>query len=138
MDGETAFRPEPRRDESITDLLGKLTTDSATLIRDEVQLAKQEMVERALALAAGSVTAGIGAFLAAVAFMTVWVALMLWLFSFWPVLPVLVISGAVLGVLGAVVIFSGINLLRQSIAEPVRTVEALQGREGTDGNKRNV
>ena len=118
--------------------MGKITSDSATLVREEVHLAKQEMTERFRSLEAGAITAGVGAFLGPVAFLTIWAALMIWLCSFWPVHPVLVIAGVVLGVLGALVIFSGVKLLRKTTAEPVRTVEALQGREGTDGNKRIV
>jgi uncharacterized membrane protein YqjE len=138
MDGESVFQPVSRKDETITDLLGKITTDSATLVREEVHLARQEMTERLRSVKAGALTAGVGAFLAAVAFLTIWAALMIWLCSFWPVYPVLVIAGVVLGALGAAVIFSGVKLLRNSAADPVGTVEALQGRECTDGNQRIV
>ena len=60
MDGENTIRPIFKKDESITDLLGKIASGSATLVREELQLARQEMRERFQALTAGAVTTAIG------------------------------------------------------------------------------
>lgn len=138
MDGENTIRPIFKKDESITDLLGKITADSAALVREEVQLAKQEVRERFQALTAGAVTAAIGAVLGSVAFLTLWSALLVWLCFFWPAHAVMAVAGATLGLVGATVIFIGLRLLQKTTAKPVRTVEALEGREGTDGNQRVV
>lgn len=138
MDGENTIRPIFKKDESITDLLGKIASGSAALVREELQLARQELRERLQALTAGAVTTAIGAVLGSVAFLTLWSALLVWLCLFWPAPDVLAIAGAALGLVGAAVIFAGLRLLQKTTAEPVRTVEAIEGREGTDGNQRVV
>ncbi len=125
-------------EESITDLLAKIASGSATLVREELQLARQEMRERFQALTAGAVTTAIGAVLGSVAFLTLWCALIVWLCFFWPAPNVLAIAGAALGLVGAAVILAGSRLLQKTAAEPVKTVAALEGREGTDGNQRVV
>ena len=138
MDGENTIRPIFKKDESITDLLGKIASGSATLVREEVQLARQEVRERFQALTAGAVTTAMGAVLGSVAFLTLWSAFLVWLCFFWPAHAVMAIAGAALGLVGAAVIFAGIRLLQKTTAESVRTVEALEGRAGTDGNQRVV
>jgi hypothetical protein len=138
MDGENTIRPVFKKDESITDLLGKITSGSATLVREEVQLARQEMREGFQALTAGAVTTAIGAVLGSVAFLTLWSAFLVWLCLFWPAPVVMAVAGAALGLMGAAVIFTGLRLLQKTTAESVRTVAALEGREGTDGNQRVV
>lgn len=138
MDGENTIRPALKKDESITDLLGKIASGSATLVREEVQLARQEMRERFQALTAGAVTTAVGAVLGSVAFLTLWSALLVWMCFFWPAPAVMAVAGTALGLVGAAVIFAGVRLLQKTTAEPVKTVEALEGREGTDGNQRVV
>src|SRR5438105_12409815 len=72
MQASTVFQPRaqnlPR--ESFSELLGDLANNSAALVRDEIELARQEMAEKVSELRSGVTTAVIGLVIGLVALLT--------------------------------------------------------------------
>src|SRR6185295_7305853 len=56
--------------ESFGELLGELANNSAALVRDEIELAKQEMTEKVSGLRSGVVTLAVGGLIGFVALLT--------------------------------------------------------------------
>jgi uncharacterized membrane protein YqjE len=111
---------------SLGELFSKLSQDTSTLVRQEVQLAKVELTEkvtkagRDLALIAGG---GLVAFLGALAL----VAALILVLSNWmaPWLAALIV-GAVFVAIAAVLIITGLNDLKEIDPTPQRTVATIK------------
>lgn len=130
MNKEIKAKPPEAQNASITELLGQLATDSATFIREEVALAKQEFKEKIQSLRNGAIMFAVGATLVLVAFLTLWAAFIIWLTNFLPPATVALITGGGMALLGAIITIIGIKLFQKTTAEPIKTVEAVQGRTG--------
>lgn len=131
MDKKTVMQNPDIRDQSITELLGQLTSDLATLVGEQLALAKQEFREKMQALRNGTIIIAIGAGFGIVAFMTLWAAFIIWLTSYYLAPEIAaVVTGSGLILFAAIIVFIGIKFLRKATAEPIKTVEELQGRTG--------
>jgi uncharacterized membrane protein YqjE len=111
---------------SVGDLLGKVTTDLSTLMRQEVELAKVEIKEEATkAGKASGMLAGAGA----VGYLVlVFLALTL-MFALDAAMPIgwaALITAAVLGVVAALLFVLGRKRLQQVNPKPEQTVETLK------------
>ena len=113
-------------DSSVGDLLGNVTTDLSTLMRQEVELAKVEIKEEATKAAkASGMVAGAGA----VGYLVlVFLALAL-MFALDQVMPIgwaALITAVLLGVVAAVLFVLGRKQFQQVNPKPEQTVETLK------------
>jgi Putative Actinobacterial Holin-X, holin superfamily III len=114
-------------DRSLGELFGDLARDTGTLVRQEVELAKTELTQKASraardlgVLAVGGLVAYAGflALLAAVALGLVAAGLEPWLAA--------LLVGAVVAVVGAVLVRRGLDALKREELAPRQTVETLK------------
>ncbi len=112
--------------ESVGDLLGRVTTDLSTLMRQEVELAKVELKEEATkAGKAGGMLAGAGA-VGYLVLVFLALALMFALDAVMPTGWAALITAAVLGIIAAVLFSIGRKKLKQVNPKPEQTVETLK------------
>ncbi|MDI6851973.1 MAG: phage holin family protein [Deltaproteobacteria bacterium] len=128
MNEKTISRGPGLQQESLTDLLGQLASHSATLVREEMALAKQEFSEKMQALRNGGILVAVGAVAGLLAFATLWAALIIWLSDFLAPEVAAAVTGGGLAMIAAIIGFTGVKKLRKTTAEPIKTVEVLQGR----------
>jgi uncharacterized membrane protein YqjE len=124
--GATRHSEILRDRESIGDLLGQLANDSAALIRDQMELAKQELKEKlkelrvfAIVIAAGATVALLGVSVlcaAAVIALTRYVG---------PGYAALIVGG-VLTLAGGIVVLTAVSRLQRTKLTPELTIETLQ------------
>ena len=114
------------KDKSLGELFGDLTRETSTLVRQEVQLAKTEMTQKAakigknLGLAVAGAVFGLGAFMAFVAFLILAVSLVV---ASW--LAALIVT-ALLGIVAAILALKGIAAIKSVNVVPQQTVETLK------------
>ncbi len=113
--------------ESLGDLFSALTTDLSTLVQEEVALARteiQETVSKAISSAVGVIAGGVIAYaglimlLIAVAFALAPVVDSFWLAS--------LIVGLIVIIVGAILLVSGINTLKNLNPVPEKTIQTLK------------
>lgn len=114
--------PEP----TIADLFGRLGQETSTLVRQEMLLAKAEMVEKAKTALRHTLLIGAGVLLGLVSVLTLTSALVLGLSTFMePWLAALCVGGAfALGGFGAV--RAGVSALKRMDPTPAKTIETLK------------
>jgi uncharacterized membrane protein YqjE len=111
---------------SVGDLLGKVTTDLSTLLRQEVDLAKVEIKEEATkAGKASGMLAGAGA-VGYLVLVFLSLALMFALDAAMPIGWAALITAVVLGIVAAVLFVLGRKRLQQVNPKPEQTVETLK------------
>jgi len=112
---------------SLGELFGDLAQDTATLVRQEVELAKTEMTQKAtrvgkdigFLLAGGAVAyAGFLAILAAIAIGLGQLGLPWWIAA--------LLVGLVVAGIGGFLVMRGMSALRQETAAPQQTIETLK------------
>ena len=122
---QPAYRPDVE-DHSVGDLLGRVTSDLSTLMRQEVELAKVEIKEEATkAGKASGMLAGSGA-VGYLVLVFLSLALMFALDDVMPIGWAAVITAAVLGIVAAVLFVLGRKRLQQVNPKPQQTVETLK------------
>jgi hypothetical protein len=118
---------EAQNDRSLGELFSDLARDTGTLVRQEVDLAKAEMTQKATRvgkdvgfLAAGGAVAYAGflLILAGIAIGLGQLGVPWWLAAF--------LVGLVVAIVGAVLVQRGLSALRQENLAPERTVETLK------------
>jgi hypothetical protein len=130
MDNEKTIQNPAPQDQSITELLGHVASDIAILFHEEMALAKQEFSEKIQALRNGALMIAIGAVIGLAAFATFLAAFVIWLTSYLAPAIAAVVTGCGLALIGAIIGFIGIRLWQKTTTEPIKSVEALQGRTG--------
>ncbi len=117
---------EEKDDRSIGELIAELSRETTTLVRQELQLAKVEMSQKASRagknvgfLVVGGVVAytGLLAIIAAV-IIVLGNVIALWLSA--------LVVGAVIAAVGLVLVIKGVNTLRQEDPTPQETIETLK------------
>lgn len=116
-----------REERSFGELLGELSEDVSTLMRQEVRLAKAEMSQKLSRATADVVKLGAGGLVALTGGLTVVAAVVLGLIALGlaPWVAALLVGG-LLGVTGYVMLQNGIRDLRRVDPTPHRTVETLR------------
>jgi len=118
----------PREDRSIGELLGDLTRETTTLVREELRLAKLEMSEKAgrvgkdiAFLAAGGAVAYAGflALLGAVVYALDAAGMPLW--------GAALLVGVIVTAVGGFLVWKGIDALKREDLAPRQAIEALKG-----------
>jgi len=112
--------------ESLTELLGELANESSALVRDEIELAKQEMNERIVGLKAGAVLAAAGSGVALLGLLSLTAAAVIALAQVVGFLYSALIIGVALLVIGGIVISLGVSRLKQTSLRPEQTIETMR------------
>ncbi|MGE5091867.1 MAG: phage holin family protein [Bacillota bacterium] len=116
-----------REERSFGELLGELSEDVSTLMRQEVRLARAEMSRTLSRATTDAVKLGAGALVALAGGLTVVAALVLGLIALGLAAWVsALIIGALLGVIGYVMLRNGLQDLKRVDPTPHRTVETLR------------
>ena len=116
-----------REERSFGELLGELSEDVSTLLRQEVRLARAEMSRTLSRATTDAVKLGAGALVALAGGLTVVAALVLGLIALGLAAWVsALIIGALLGVIGYVMLRNGLQDLKRVDPTPHRTVETLR------------
>ena len=116
--------------ESFGELLGQLVSHSASLVRDEVKLAKQEMLEELLSFKSGAITLVIGAALVWIALLTLCAAVVMGLSAFMGPGMAALVTGAGLVVIGGVIAFVGFRQLKKTTLKPEKSIRSLKEDKG--------
>src|ERR671919_2718487 len=120
--------PELKQDRSIGELFGQLSQDMTLLVRQEVQLARAEMSDKISRLTTNLISVAAGGFVAYLGGLALMAALILAIRDLanislaWSAL----IVGAVLAIVGYVMLQKGLKELKQVDLAPRRTVETLK------------
>jgi uncharacterized membrane protein YqjE len=121
--------PELRQQErSIGELFGQLTQDMTLLVRQEVQLARTEMTEKLSRLTTNLISVGAGGFVAYLGGLALMAALILAIRDLanislaWSAL----IVGAILAIVGYVMLQKGMKELKGADLAPRRSVENIK------------
>lgn len=115
-----------RANESLGKLIADLASQSAGLVRDEVQLAKQELREKVAVLQSSMVMIGAGVAVGLVASLAICAALIVGLAEFVGVWQAALIVGLALAVVAGVLAFVGLSRLKKHSLRPERTIETLE------------
>jgi hypothetical protein len=112
--------------ESLGELLNRLTNHSAALVRDEMALARQELLETARSLSVGIIRIVLGTLIGLIAVAGFAAAAAIRLADFMaPAYAALIVAGA-LTLLGAAFAAAGLARLRRTRLTPQRTIETLE------------
>jgi hypothetical protein len=112
--------------ESFGELLGELANNSAALVRDEIELAKQEMTEKVSVLRSGAVTIAIGGLIGFIALLTLTAAAVAGLAHVMDTGLAALLVGVVLAIIGGSIAFIGIGRLKRTSLKPAQTMETLE------------
>lgn len=118
--------PVMERERSFGELLSRLAGNSAALVRDEIELAKQEMSEKVASLRSGFTILVVGAILAFLALMTLCAAAVIGLASFMGAGLAALIVGAALAVIGGAIAFIGLRQIKNTNMKPDKTIRTLK------------
>ncbi len=113
-------------DESLGELISHLANQSASLIRDEVELAKQELREKAKTLRSTVAVIAFGAVVGLIAVLALCTALIAGLSEYMAVWLAALIVGDVLAVIAGITVVTGISTLKHADLKPEQTIETLE------------
>jgi hypothetical protein len=120
-------REQRERDErSIGELFADLSQKTTTLVRQEIQLAKVEMSQKASRVGKNVgflVVGGVVAYTGVLALVTAGIIVLGQLIPYWLSAAII---GIVIAAVGAVLVVKGANTLRQEEPTPRETIETLQ------------
>ncbi|HZA91071.1 MAG TPA: phage holin family protein [Gemmatimonadales bacterium] len=120
--------PELRQERSIGELFGQLTQDMTLLVRQEIQLARTEMSDKLSRFTTNLVSVLSGGFVAYLGGLALVAALILAIRDLANISLALsaLIVGAVLAIVGYVMLQKGVKELKRVDLAPRRTVETLK------------
>jgi hypothetical protein len=111
---------------SFGELLGQLASNSAALVRDEIELARQEMSEKAIVLRSGIVTVAAGSLIGLVAILTLTASAVIGLAKYVGAGNSALIIGGALAIIGGVIVFVGRGRIKRTSLKPKQTIETLE------------
>jgi uncharacterized membrane protein YqjE len=112
--------------ESFGELLGQLANNSAALVRDEIDLAKQEMSEKIARLRSAVTLIAIGAVVGILALLPLLAAATIGLGHLVGMGTSALIIGVALALIAGVIAITGIGRLRRTSLKPEQTIETLE------------
>jgi hypothetical protein len=120
--------PELRQERSIGELFGQLSQDMTLLVRQEVQLARTEMSDKLSRLTTNLISVAAGGFVAYLGGLALVAAVILALRDLANISLAVsaVIVGAILAVIGWVMLQRGLKEMKRVDLAPRRTVETLK------------
>lgn len=112
--------------ESISELLGQVAHNSATLVRNEIELAKQELREALKSISNGIILMAVGGVFAFAAFLTFCAAVVIGLTSVMTPGVAALVTGIALVVIAGIIAYIGLRQLKKSHLAPQKTIETLK------------
>jgi hypothetical protein len=123
---ETRTGYRQREERSLGDLFGDLTRELRTLLRQEVDLARSEVMGSVSAMSSDVVRMAIGGFVAYAGFLAIVAAAVAALATAIPLWASALIVGVVVAVVGYLVLRAGQNHLKQHSLAPRETMDTLR------------
>jgi uncharacterized membrane protein YqjE len=126
MQEENSREQQEREDRSIGELFAELSQKTTTLLRQEIQLAKVEMSQKASRVSKNVgflLIGGVVAYTGLLALVAAGIILLGEVIAYWLSAAII---GVVIAAVGAVLVVKGANTLRQEEPTPRETVETLQ------------
>lgn len=112
--------------ESFGELLGQLANNSAGLVRDEIQLVRQEMSEKVGALGSGLSILAVGSLIGLVAILALTAAAIIGLaHSVGPGYSALIV-GVTLAIIGSITAAVGLGHIKRTSLKPAQTIKTLE------------
>ena len=111
---------------SIGDLFSELAGETSTLIRQEVALAQAEMTQKAVKAGKDVGFLAVGGIIVYVGFLAIVAAIIIALAHFIPLWLSCLLIGIIIGVIGAIMVFTGYNDLKKIDPVPEQTVETIK------------
>ncbi|MFN7945412.1 MAG: phage holin family protein [Blastocatellia bacterium] len=118
--------PTAAHRESLGELISDLASQSSSLIRDEIALARQELREKVKTVQAALMIIALGAVTALVAVLALCAAVILALSEYLKPWQSALLTGGVLAVAAGIIIAVGLSHLRQTSLKPEQTIETLE------------
>ncbi len=115
-----------RDDRSLGELFAELTRETTTLVRQEVQLAKTEMSQKATEAGKDIGFLGAGGALAYAGLLAIIAGVILALGEFIPLWASALLVGLVVAVIGYFLVRRGLNALKQVKPVPEQTIQTLK------------
>lgn len=115
MNHNVANKDTTTQRESFTELLGQLANNSAAVVHDEIELVIQGIREKVRAVRCGLLTVAVGAVIGFAAFLSFCAALIIGLTSYMAPVIAAFVTGAVLALIGVVIVFIGYKQLKKSL-----------------------
>ena len=112
--------------QSFGELLGQLATNSAALVRDEIELARHEVSEKVVALRVGIIVLAAGTLIALIAILTLTAAAVIGLSRYVGPGNAALIIGGTLGLIGGAIALTGLRQIKRASLKPVQTIETLE------------
>lgn len=116
----------PRDDRSLGELFSELASDTSNLVRQELNLARAEMTQKATAAGRDAGMIAAGGVLAHTAMLVLIAALVAGLGEFMPIWASALLVGIVLAISAYVLIRQGLTALKQINPKPEQTIETLK------------
>ena len=129
MHARTEFdhRPEDSlRRESYAELLGQLASESAALVRDEIELARKEVSEKITVLRSAIVVLAAGVLIGLVAILTLTAAAVIGLSKYVGAGNAALIIGGALAIIGGITAVVGLGRIKHTSLKPTQTIETLE------------
>jgi uncharacterized membrane protein YqjE len=114
------------RRESLGELIGDLASQSASLVRDEVALARQELQQKLKTVQSASLVVAIGAVIALIATLALCAAVIIALAEYVGPWQSALIVGLILGMAAGVVLSIGVSRFKRTNLKPEQTIETLE------------
>jgi uncharacterized integral membrane protein len=114
------------RRESLGDLIGELASQSASLVRDEVALARQELQHKLKTVQLAASVIAVGAFIALIAALALCAAVIIALAEYVGSWQSALIVGLVLGMTAGIIILIGVSRFKRTNLRPEQTIETLE------------
>jgi hypothetical protein len=128
---------QERKDErSLGELFAELARETSNLVRQEVELAKTELTQKATQVGKDAGTIGVGGAIAYAGFLVFLAAVVLGVGEFMPLWVSALLVGVVVGAIGYFIIQKGRNDLKRADLAPRATIESLK--EDTEWAKEQI
>ncbi len=115
-----------RDNRSLGELFAELSRESSTLVRQEIELAKTELSQKATSLSKDVAYMALGGAVAYVGVIVLAFAVVYLLAEFLPIWLAALIVGIVVAAIGYFLVQSGLSRLKRTSLTPERTIETLK------------
>ncbi len=128
---------QPKQERSLGELLGDLTREVTTLVRQELALAKAEMTQKAAKVGKDAGLIAAGGLVAYAGFLALVAALILGLWTLGvPAWASALLVGLVVTAGGGLLVWNGINALKHEDLTPRQTIESIESlKEEVNGSR---
>ena len=117
---------EAVKEESLSNLISALASDSAALVHDELELAKQELGEKLSSISNASLIVATGVVVGLLASMALCAAAIVALTPYTGAWQAALIVGLVLAVIAGAMSYTGLRRLKATSLKPEQTIETLE------------